>query len=321
MQQDVIDSRLGKATRLPPQDRWVSAAAREFFRGMIDQAGETPSDMSARRDHYDAINSARLRVAREFYATKVVTHEIAGVTVHDVTPTGHIRPGVLVCLHGGAFLWGAGAGAILEAVPVAATCGMRVVAVEYRLAPEHLFPAAVDDVLAVVAALRVEQTGPIGMYGCSAGAYLTAQVVARLAADGHPVPDAIALLHGSGLDVGGDSLALAGLLNGSDGAADIQRMHDLPYFAGSDPADPLVFPGDHPATLAAFPPTLLITGTRDFAASGASVMHRRLAAAGVDASLFLFDGMWHAHHVDVQLPEAQEAYAIMAAFFHRHLLD
>ena len=133
------------------------------------------------------------------------------------------------------------------------------------------------------------------------------------------MPQAIALLHGSGVDVGGDSLALAGQLNGLPGAADIQSMHDLPYFTGSDAGDPLVFPGNHPDMLAAFPPTLLITGTRDFAASSVAVMHRRLIAAGVDARFVLFDGLWHAHHVDTLLPESQEVYALMAAHFGAHL--
>jgi acetyl esterase/lipase len=305
---------------VPPEfASWVSPAARTHFDTVVRRPTFVPEKIEDRRAHYDAANSARLEEALRAYPGTVVNRTIGGVPVHDVSPAAARSPGVLICLHGGAFLWGAGAGAVLEAVPVAAATGMRVVAVDYRLAPEHLFPAAVDDVLAVHAALLEESDDAIGVYGCSAGAYLTAQVVARLAAEGRPAPQAIALLHGSGMDVGGDSLALAGQLNGLPGAADIQRMHDLPYFAGSDPDDPLVFPGEHPAILAAFPPTLLITGTRDFAASSVSVMHRRLVAAGVNARFVLFDGLWHAHHVDTVLPESQEVYALMAAHFGEHL--
>lgn len=303
----------------PEHARWISASSRALFDDVVRHPSGPPADLEGRRAHYDAVNSARLAEALRHYPCTITTREISGVAVHDVTPAQPCRDGILVCLHGGAFLWGAGAGAILEAVPVAAMTGMRVVAVEYRLAPEHIFPAAVNDVVSIYSALVDADAGPIGMYGCSAGAYLTTQVVARLISEGRPVPRAIALLHGSGMEVGGDSLATAAQLNGSPDAADIQRMHDLPYFAGTDPADPLVFPGEHPAMLASFPPSLLVTGTRDFAASSASLMHRKLVAAGIDARFFLFDGMWHAHHVDTILPESKEVYDIMAAHFRWYL--
>lgn len=302
----------------PPHESWVSDETRAFFAHLSAQPPAPVGDVAAQRAHYDAINTARLEQALRLYPATISRRTIGGVAVHEVVPTGP-TPGTLLCLHGGAFLWGAGAGAVLEAVPVAAAAGMRVLAVEYRLAPEHAFPAAVDDVLSVIAALRREGDVPLGIYGCSAGAVLTAQVVARLVADGLPPPRAIAMLHGSGVDVGGDSLATAALLNGTPAAADLNRLHDLPYFTGTDARDPLVFPGEDAAMLAAFPPALLISGTRDFAASSVAVMHRRLVAAGVDARFFLFDGMWHAHHVDVALPEARETHALMGDFFRRHL--
>ncbi|MEH3036473.1 MAG: alpha/beta hydrolase [Sphingomonas adhaesiva] len=296
----------------------MSDDSRTFFARLSAQPPAPVGDVAAQRAHYDAINSARLEEARHLYPVTVSARTIAGVAVHAVTPANP-GPGTLLCLHGGAFLWGAGAGALLEAVPVAATAGMRVLAVEYRLAPEHLFPAAVDDVVAVVAALRRDGDAPIGIYGCSAGGVLTAQVVARLVAEGLAPPRAIAMLHGSGVDVGGDSLATAAHLNGTPAAADLDRLHDLPYFAGTSATDPLVFPGEDRSMLAAFPPSLLISGTRDFAASSVAVMHRRLLAAGVDARFVLFDGMWHAHHVDVTLPEARETHELMGAFFREHL--
>ena len=122
----------------------------------------------------------------------------------------------LVCLHGGAFMWGRGAGALLEAVPVAATLGLRVIAAEYALAPEHTYPAAAEDVLAVHATLcRDMPASRIGIYGCSAGGVLTAQVVARLLHAKLPLPGAIAMLCGTGLEMAGDSAMTAGPLTGS----------------------------------------------------------------------------------------------------------
>lgn len=68
-----------------------------------------------------------------------------------------------------------------------------------------------------------------------------------------------------------------------------------------------------------FPPTLLITGTRDFAMSSVIRSHRLLVQAGVDADLHVWEGMWHAFFSDPELPESQQAYDVIAQFFHRHL--
>ena len=112
---------------------------------------------------------------------------------------------------------------------------------------------------------------------------------------------------------------MAATLNGLTDADIEASLHGLPFFAGTDAGDALVFPGEHPAVLARFPPALLVSGTRDFAAGSIATMHRRLVAAGARADLAMFDGMWHAHHVDTQLPEARETFALLARFFDRHL--
>ena len=310
-------------TIAPPLGAWVSPAARERFAASVWGSTAPAGTIAETRAYYDAINRARVEVALEAFAADVEETTLGGVPVAVVTPReGVVDDATLLCLHGGAFMWGAGAGALIEAIPIAATARRRVIAVDYRLAPEHVFPAAVDDVAAVYAALLAERpAAAIGVYGCSAGGLLTAELVARLISEDGALPGAVAMLHAAGLEVGGDSVALAPLLNGIDRRAMVERLGDLPFFAeaGVDPSDPLVFPGEHPELLAAFPPSLLITGTRDFAASSVATMHRRLFAAGAEAELVLFDGMRHAHHVDTDLPEARETFGIMARFFARHL--
>jgi acetyl esterase/lipase len=316
-----IDSNLNdESANPPPLGRWVSEAASDRFEA-IRRLPDTPiDDVGAAREHYDRFNTDRLDVALELYPVTIQNDVVGGVVVHEVLPaTVKADEPVLVCLHGGAFIWGAGAGALVEAVPVAAVSGLRVIAVDYRLSPEHRFPAAVEDVVAVIAALRAQGVRRIGAFGCSAGGVLTAQVTARLLSDGLAPPDAIAMLHGCGVDIGGDSLATAELLNGTPGAAAIERLHDLSYFEGTDATNPLVFPGESPAVLSQFPPAMLISGTRDFAASSTTQMHRRLLAGGRDAQLVIFDGMWHAHHADTDLPEARETFALLANFFRSRL--
>ena len=128
------------------------------------------------------------------------------------------------------------------------------------------------------------------------------------------------MMHAPGLELDGDLLSLAPMMTGDAPAVGVNRLADLAYFNGADAGDAQVFPGNHPKVLAAFPPTLLITATRDFAASSASVMHRRLLAAGTEAEFILFDGLWHAFHMSGELPESRELYQRVSEFFQRRLL-
>lgn len=299
---------------------WVSGEAKARFAAFLEESS-TPPDLAEARPFFRDYNQRLLDKAEAQYPVDIAEREIAGVKVYEVVPPGGAADApLLICLHGGAFMWGEGPGALLEAVPIAAVAGMRVLAVDYRLAPEHVYPAAVDDVVAVYReAIREVDPAKVGIYGCSAGAVLTTQAVARFLHGGLPTPGAIGIFHGAPVPFAGDA-ALAQILfdpRAETGAA--PKIEELPYFRGSDLSDPLVLSAEHPDLLAQFPPSLLISATRDFAASAVSVMHRRLLAAGVDAHFILFDGLWHAHHMDVSLPESIEAYAIIANFFWREL--
>jgi len=299
---------------------WVSGEARaahaEPFPSPPPEAG-----IAALRTHYDAFNRAMLDKALKAYAVDIVEGERGGVRVHTVSPSGGASDSrVLICLHGGAFMWGAGAGALLEAAPLAVTMGCAVVAVDYRLAPEHTFPAAVDDVVAVYRdLLESHAAASIGIFGCSAGGVLTAQAVAAMLRAALPLPGAIAMLHGTGLEFAGDSAMTAGAFDTRSEARPAPTAEQLPYFATADLREPAAMPGGHPATLAQFPPSMLVSGTRDFAASACATMHRRLLAAGVEARFVLFDGMWHAHHMNVELPESRETFALLGRYFAEHL--
>jgi acetyl esterase/lipase len=73
------------------------------------------------------------------------------------------------------------------------------------------------------------------------------------------------------------------------------------------------------AVLAAFPPTLVITGSRDFEMSAATYTHRRLLAAGVAAELIVWDGLGHGFFYDVDLPESRECFDSVSRFFQARL--
>ena len=113
----------------------MSAEAKAAF-ARPEPAPPPGADLATLRAHYGAFNQRMLDKALSAYAVEIAEDEIAGVAVHRVTPAGGATdPRLLICLHGGAFMWGAGAGALLEAVPLAATMGCEVIAVDYRLAP------------------------------------------------------------------------------------------------------------------------------------------------------------------------------------------
>lgn len=96
-------------------------------------------------------------------------------------------------------------------------------------------------------------------------------------------------------------------------------MADIPYFKGASADDPEILPGVSRKVLAGFPPTLLITGTRDFLMSSEIDSLSLPTRAGVDAQLHVWNGMWHAFFVDPGMPESMQAYQVIARFFARHL--
>jgi acetyl esterase/lipase len=255
------------------------------------------------------------------YPAVVTDAVIAGVPVRVVTPRA-VDPAkedrVLINLHGGAFR--VDAGSLLESIPIASLTQTRVISVRYRLAPEHPFPAAVEDAAAVYRELlKTHQPRRIAIYGTSAGAILTAEVAATIKRAGLPLPAALGVFSGWGdFAKPGDSLSLFGL-QGLFGAV-------LPHGAGAllpdyvghtDVKDPVLSPsyGD----LRGLPPTLFITSTRDLLLSGTVLLHQDFVRAGVDARLVVFEALPHAFWLDPQLPESRAANATMAQFFNVEL--
>lgn len=311
-----------------PYSMFASPESLARFREVLVESKQSPGldgGIEAARGFYDKINSDRAERMKKLYPVKLSTPTIAGVGTDVAEPAGGIAPGnrrrVLINLHGGGFLWGAHSGALVEAIPVAAVGKIKVIGVDYRQGPEHLFPAATDDVVAVYRELlKTYPAANIGIYGCSAGALLTGEVVARLIKDGIPLPGAIGTFCGSLAPLGGDSSYVSPALSGDAiGSGPVPITERLPYFKGADENDPLVLPANSPEMLQRFPPTLLITGTRDFAMSSVLQSQRLLTNAGVEADLHVWDGMWHSFFSDPELPESKEAYAVMAKFFDRHL--
>ncbi len=241
---------------------------------------------------------------------------MAGVPVRIFTPA-RLAPRnqefLLFNLHGGGFT--VDAGSVTENAAVADYAGMRVVAARYRLAPEHAYPAAVDDAEAVYRALLAEQPAErIGLYGTSAGACLCAQLLVRVREQGGPLPRAFGFFTGTAdLSRGGDSEFF---FRPAGDPALVENQFSA-YLKEHDRLSPRVSPIF--SDLTHWPPTLCIAGTRDFMLSQTSLFHRALLEAGVDARLQVFEAMPHAHWIYLDLPESDQAFRAMAAFFVSHL--
>jgi acetyl esterase/lipase len=319
-----------------PLSPLMSKEARAYMRHVIVDKpfGTALANIADERKRQDAIMFGFLKPMRTRYRVDIAQEKIGGVIVDVVTPAGGVPPEnagrVLINLHGGGFVTGAHSASLVESVPLASLASMKVVSIDYRMAPEYRFPAASEDVAAVYRELLKSYTPEhIGLYGCSAGGFLAAQSVAWFAAHDLPEPAAVGVFCASlGGYFGGDSSALAGPLNGMLprlGAADQAKRPGPPpdpgYMGQARRDDPLAYPVSSPEMVARFPPTLLISGTRSFELSMALDSHNKLAAAGVESQFHAWDGMNHAFFYNSELPESREAYAIMADFFEKHLAD
>ena len=196
-----------------------------------------------------------------------------------------------------------------------------MIAVLYRLAPEHPFPAGLDDAVAVYKELlKTYKPSHIGIYGTSAGAILTAEVTVKLKQLKLPLPAVTGIFSGLG-DLGhsGDSISLFAL-NGFSGHLGDPNPSDRGHkeYTGSTPLnDPVLSPLY--AELTGFPPTLFITSGRDLLLSGTTILHRAYLRAGVNAQLVVFEALPHAFWNNPALPESKEADHIMADFLSKHL--
>ena len=264
---------------------------------------------------------------RELYPVDVEETMMGGISVAVVTPKGGVpaanRNRVMLNVPGGGFVTAVRGNGLLISIPVSSLAKVKVVTALYRQGPEHRYPAASDDLTAVYRELLKTYRAPnIGMVGCSAGASTISHAVASYIANGTPLPGVLGLYCAGTDDYVGDSTAFsafasgAGGRGGGGGGAGISGMA---YFQGIDVHQPGIQPARHDRVIAKFPPTLLATGTRDFAMSAAAYTHRRLRKFDVESDLLVFDGMGHGFMTNPNLPESKELYETAAKFYLKHL--
>lgn len=328
------------ATSVPLSRYMSDEAKRKFVADASKRAAfshRAVGSIEDERKFFDAYYEPVTAHAKTIWPVRVENEKIRGVSAQVITPsTGSRRRNarrVLINLHGGGFVVGGGGiGGLVESIPVAGVMGIKVVSIDYRMAPEFHYPAASEDVAAVYRELlKQHRPEEIGMFGCSAGGILTAMAVAWFQHEKLPRPGAIGLF-GSGAFAssggppadlnawGGDSRYTAPLLLGQAPLNSARAFGgQMDYTAHVAKDDPLASPALSPGVLRRFPPTLLLTGTRAADLGAAVETHRRLVRADVRAELHVWDGMDHCFFYDPDLPESREVYDVVAKFFDTHL--
>jgi acetyl esterase/lipase len=219
---------------------------------------------------------------------------------------------VLLYLHGGAYVAGNLAYARGFAGILADKTRRRVLAVAYRLAPEHPFPAALDDAVAAYRYLLDSGYAPrhISLAGESAGGGLTFCLGQRLRELGLPLPAAmVGISPWTDLTFSGASYKTNAKKDPSLSEAAL-RSHAADYAAGQE-TNPLVSPafGDFDG----FPPSLLLAGGNELLLSDAEMLALRLVKGGSRCELLVEEGLWHVY-VLFGIPEARAALDKIADF-------
>jgi acetyl esterase/lipase len=218
-------------------------------------------------------------------------------------------------LHGGGFIIGSPSLYRHVTWRIAETTCARVLAVDYRLAPEHPFPAAHEDAVSAYHWLLANGADPgrIAVMGDSAGGGLVFSLLLRLRDEGVPLPGAaVALSPWTDLALTGPSLRLNAAADPMLSAEDPPQFVEN-YLAGADPRTPYVSPlyGD-PAGL---PPTIIQVGSDEVLRDDAVRMAVRMRAAGCQVELEIWPRMPHVWHVFVPLiPEARRAIERIGSF-------
>ena len=297
-------------TRRPPAA--MSAEAEAFLaegdknasKSMVD----TPIEV-IRRETREYCRPASEQALANFAVT-CADIDVAGIPCMEITPPAPRAGRQLLYLFGGGFIQGSPFEDLPISAALAAKTGATVICPHYRLAPEHPFPAALDDVTAVAGALLADNRGTL-LAGESAGGNLSLALVHRLRRRGRPVPRAIATLSpATDLSLMGDSHAADRdpfLL--ADRTGEIAEV----YLGDTDPAQPEVSP-IYGAFDADFPATFVTSGTRDLLLSSCVRLARVMRQAGASIDLRVWEGMWHVFEFYPGIPEAEASLTEIAGF-------
>jgi epsilon-lactone hydrolase len=246
------------------------------------------------------------------------TGALGGIPVVNVEVAGVESGDVVFYLHGGAYAIGSAAASAGLASDVVRRAGARAISVDYRLAPESPYPAAVDDAVAAYRALLESvPSSRIAIVGESAGGGLAVATLVALKLAGLPQPSSAAVFSPwADLTLSGDSMRAKAAVDPSFTPAGL-RLRAADYAAGSL-ADPLASPVF--ADLAGLPPLLIQAGSHEILLDDATRLAARAAAADVPVTLEVTPGVPHVFQAfSALLEEADAALNSAGTFIRAHL--
>jgi epsilon-lactone hydrolase len=307
-----------------PPPAGISEAARHFLQDAAPIADLNLSleALIARRQEIYASVAPGGKAVQEGLNVAVEWTELDGVPVQWVMPQAVRGDAIILYFFGGGHITGSPDEDLAITARLAHFSGCRICVPAYRLAPEHPYPAALEDAVRVYRALLKNHPGQrIGVAGESAGGNLVLGLVSAAAAAGLTLPDVAALMS-PWCDLGhsGDTIRT---LDGIDPTLDLDHQLEhmaRAYAGGRDRTSPEISPLFAPVP-AGFPPTVITSGTRDVLLSDAARLSTKLREAGVTVDLRLSEGMWHVFEYYPDLPEAEASLRGIAAFMTPYLAE
>jgi monoterpene epsilon-lactone hydrolase len=231
-----------------------------------------------------------------------------GVPAHWLAAPGADAARVLLFLHGGGYELGSLRSDGELAARLGRASGMRVLFPEYRLAPEHPFPAAIDDVIAAWRWLRTDQhlsARSITVAGDSAGGGLAVALLVATRDAGEELPAAAALMSPT-VDLTSSGAPMTERADQDPiSTPAVLRQFASDYLARADPKTPLASPLF--ASLRGLPPLLVQVGTADLLLCDSERLAAAAAEAGVDVRLEVGEGLTHVYQLLLGTPEAADA--------------
>ncbi len=277
-------------------------------------------------------NPQTVEEIRESFAAMMATMRVpdgvrtAPMTLGDrpgvlVEPEGAANPGTILYFHGGSYVFGSPQTSMSLTANLVSRTSIRAASLDYRLAPEHPFPAALDDALAAYRALLDGGVAAksIAFAGDSAGGGIAVSTCLMIRRAGLPMP-AVVVAFSAGLD----KTRSGASMDSKAGVDPILTREsvgytDAMYLAGQDPNQELLSPamlGD----LTGFPPLLLQVGTHEILLDDSTQMAERARAAGVDVILDVTAEVPHVFQIFAGvLDEADQALDRAAFFITQHL--
>ena len=287
----------------------------ELIAGLRAGGPDLAADPATLRPDYEAL-FATMPVADDLAIEQV---DLGGVSALRVATPGSDTGKAILYLHGGGYVVGSAQGYRGLAGEVSRAAGMPAMVLDYRLAPEHPFPAAVDDAVAAYRALVADGTKPasIVLAGDSAGGGLALAAMLKLRDEGDALPAAALLI-----SPWADATCTASSLTSKAAEDPSLTKHGLDvcahrYLGGSPASDPLASPAK--ADLSGLPPLLVQVGSIEILLDDALAIAASAAAAGTMVRLEVHPGLPHVFHAfHFMLPQAKAALDDAGAFLAGH---